>query len=224
MMLKGNFPLPTLMLKIATGTVLYWNMGLVGGLAMLSNRKRGRKMGKHDKLTTLKMEKGFKSYRSLIIEVLLESKSGKLKLKEIYRKVFEKCPELAGKGVENSIRHNLSLYKEFILDTTSKGDDKGGLWMIDPNIDVSQLCRREVSKKFEYLRRKMPMDNLRNVIPTTAKPPATISVQEPAKDKIHVATQRGATVSMARKHVGQTNHHPQKKVFSLSEARALLTF
>ena len=70
----------------------------------------------------------------------------------------------------------------------------------------------------------MPIDNLRNVTPTTAKPPAIISVQEPAKDNIPLATQRGATVSLVRRHVSQTNHHPQKKVFSLSEARALLTF
>ena len=83
----------------------------------------------------LQGEKMGMTYKDFLVEAILESDDKKAKLSEIYTRIYKKYPHLKGeKQFENSLRHNLSLFKgqvfKQIVDVEKFG--KGNYWSLMP--------------------------------------------------------------------------------------------
>ena len=74
------------------------------------------------------------TYKSLIMEALLNSTEGKLTLAEIYSFIFSKYPDMKAhkNRTENAVRMNLSINKMFKNSKPEGVKLKGGYWYIDP--------------------------------------------------------------------------------------------
>ncbi|KAF0992999.1 hypothetical protein HZS_6002 [Henneguya salminicola] len=83
------------------------------------------------------------SYANLIAASILSSSRRKMKLSEIYSWFTTNIPyfstledDLRSRGWKNSIRHNLSLKKEFVRET---GDRKAGYWYVEQKFLLERL-------------------------------------------------------------------------------------
>ncbi|KAF1745470.1 hypothetical protein MXB_4633 [Myxobolus squamalis] len=83
------------------------------------------------------------SYANLIAAAILSSQRKKMKLNEIYNWFVHNIPyfalredDMKSRGWKNSIRHNLSLKKDFIRES---GDKKAGYWYINQKAFLTRL-------------------------------------------------------------------------------------
>lgn len=101
-------------------------------------------------------EKPKVSYATMITEAIQESPQGMLILSEIYEWIMERYPyyQKAGGGWKNSIRHNLSLNRQFCKvprAQTTKGGLKGNFWKLaSPQEMELQDKERASLKKRSY--------------------------------------------------------------------------
>ena len=122
------------------------------------------------RMTTKKDSSKSPTYKSLIIEALLNSTEGKLTLAEIYSFIFSKYPDMKNRKnrTENAVRMNLSITKIFKNIKPEGIKLKGGYWYIDP----------EEYKKYHY----KPFKTHKKMSPPISKP--TVSLDEEPELKV----------------------------------------
>lgn len=92
------------------------------------------------------------SYTQLITEALMSTKDKKMTLNQIYTYIEEKYPYYRNKKIwQNSVRHNLSLNRNFLkVKRPTNMPGKGGFWMLiedgeSKNIDSNSS---EIEEKY----------------------------------------------------------------------------
>lgn len=98
------------------------------------------------------------SYATLIKKALCESKDGQLTLSQIYKWIKTSFPyyKTADPAWQNSIRHNLSLNKNFVkVKRPSNDPGKGGFWKINLEHAKEQTERKGLREK----RREIEKEN-----------------------------------------------------------------
>ncbi|KAL3319438.1 hypothetical protein Ciccas_001891 [Cichlidogyrus casuarinus] len=82
------------------------------------------------------------SYAQLIAQAIATRPDRQITLAGIYNYISQNYPyyQMAGKGWQNSIRHNLSLNRHFVKVPRSQEESgKGSFWRIDPMYEVKML-------------------------------------------------------------------------------------
>ncbi|KAM0559605.1 hypothetical protein ACHAPJ_004129 [Fusarium lateritium] len=134
----------------------------------------------HDSLPPLAPDDGAKpqlSYAQLIGMAILRSPNKKLTLNAIYQWISSNFSfySLQDAGWQNSIRHNLSLHKNFIKSERPKDDPgKGNYWTIQPGTE-SVFLKEKSTRKSASASENLP------VMSTRLEPsrPASAPTQEP---------------------------------------------
>ena len=142
------------MLVTSSGESLVQN---IDSIENLQHKLQGEKMGM--------------TYKDFLVEAILESDDKKAKLSEIYARIYKKYPHLKGeKQFENSLRHNLSLFKgkvfKQIVDKENFG--KGNYWSLMPGYihqpkTVPQQSIKSILNKSADITQSMAMTDIKQI-------------------------------------------------------------
>jgi hypothetical protein len=121
------------------------------------------------------------SYATMIAMAIVRSPEGKLSLSQIYKWVCDhyKYYREAGTGWQNSIRHNLSLNKNFLKLERAKDDPgKGNYWTIAPGAEQTLLKEKSSRKAAAPTAENMPVMSTR-LEPSLPQPQPQPQLQPP---------------------------------------------